>query len=162
MGVGGQRHAPAALSPGITRYSLYRRLGRPQGRSGWVLKITHPPELDSRTVQLFLEEPSVLRLAKNAPHFMEPEVLFDFTSSRHLSLSWARSIQSMPSPYIYLGSTLISPSPLRLGLSSDLFLSGLSTHVSHSLPNWSCLIWSPVEYFMINTNHWTPHYTILF
>jgi hypothetical protein len=31
MGVGGQRHVPAALLPGKTQYSLYRRLGRPQG-----------------------------------------------------------------------------------------------------------------------------------
>ena len=30
-GVGGQRHAPAALPPGKTRYPLYRRLGGPQG-----------------------------------------------------------------------------------------------------------------------------------
>ena len=28
-GVGGQRHAPAALPPGKTRYPLYRRLGGP-------------------------------------------------------------------------------------------------------------------------------------
>ena len=38
MGVGGQRDAPAALPPGKTRYPLYRRLGGPQGRSGWVWK----------------------------------------------------------------------------------------------------------------------------
>jgi hypothetical protein len=29
MRVGGQRHAPAALPPGKTRYPLYRRLGGP-------------------------------------------------------------------------------------------------------------------------------------
>jgi len=29
MGVGGQRHAPAALLPGKTRYPLHRRLGGP-------------------------------------------------------------------------------------------------------------------------------------
>ena len=34
MGMVGQRHAPAALRPGKTRYPLYRRLGGPQGRSG--------------------------------------------------------------------------------------------------------------------------------
>jgi hypothetical protein len=34
MRMGGQRHAPAALPPGMTRYPLYRRLGRAQGRSG--------------------------------------------------------------------------------------------------------------------------------
>jgi len=33
-GVGGQRHAPAALTLGKTRYPLYRQLGGPQGRSG--------------------------------------------------------------------------------------------------------------------------------
>jgi hypothetical protein len=52
MEVGGQRHAPAALPPGMTRYPLYRRLGRPQGRSGRVLKISPPPGFDPRTVQL--------------------------------------------------------------------------------------------------------------
>jgi hypothetical protein len=33
MGMGDQRHAPAALPTGKTRYPLYRRLGGPQGRS---------------------------------------------------------------------------------------------------------------------------------
>jgi len=51
MGVGGQRHAPAALPPGKTRYVLYRRLGGPQGRSGRVRKISPPPGFDPRTVQ---------------------------------------------------------------------------------------------------------------
>ena len=41
-GVGGQRHASATLPPGKTRYPLYRRLGRPQGRSGRVRKISPP------------------------------------------------------------------------------------------------------------------------
>jgi len=45
-GVGGQRHAPASLPPGKTRYPLYRRLGGPQGRSGRVRKIL-PPHRDS-------------------------------------------------------------------------------------------------------------------
>jgi hypothetical protein len=52
MGVGSQRHAPAALPPGMTRYPLYRRLDIPQGRSGLVLKISPPPGFDPRTVQL--------------------------------------------------------------------------------------------------------------
>jgi hypothetical protein len=43
MGVDGQLHDPAALPPGKeTRYSLYRRLGGPQGRSGLVWKISPP------------------------------------------------------------------------------------------------------------------------
>jgi hypothetical protein len=52
MGVGGQLHAPAALPAGMTRFPLYRRLGRPQGRSGRVLKISPPPGFDPRTVTL--------------------------------------------------------------------------------------------------------------
>ena len=51
-GGGGQRHAPAALPPAMTRYPLYRRLGRPQGWSGRVLKTSPTPGFDSRTVQL--------------------------------------------------------------------------------------------------------------
>jgi hypothetical protein len=31
MGVGGQRHTPAALPPGMTRYPLYTRLGSARG-----------------------------------------------------------------------------------------------------------------------------------
>src|SRR5215468_8162126 len=51
MGVGDQRHAPAALPPEKTRYPLYRRLGGPQGRPGRVRKIAPPPGFDPRTVQ---------------------------------------------------------------------------------------------------------------
>ena len=49
MGGGGQRHAQAALSPGKSRYPLYRRLGEPQGRSGQVRKISPLPGFDPRT-----------------------------------------------------------------------------------------------------------------
>ena len=51
MGVGGQRHALAALPPGKTQYPLYRRLGGPQGRSGRVRKISPLLGFDPRTFQ---------------------------------------------------------------------------------------------------------------
>ena len=51
MGMGGQRHAPAALHPGKTRYPLYRSLGRLQDRSEEVRKISSPPGFDLRTAQ---------------------------------------------------------------------------------------------------------------
>jgi len=51
MRMGDQRHAPAALPPGKARYTLYRRLGGPQGRSGQVRKISPLFEFDPRTVQ---------------------------------------------------------------------------------------------------------------
>ena len=47
MGVGGQRHAPAALTPGKTRYTLYTRLGGQQGRSGRVRKFSPPTGVQS-------------------------------------------------------------------------------------------------------------------
>ena len=57
MGVGGQRHAPAALPPGKTRYPLYRRLGGTQGRSGQVRKISptgiRSPDRPSRSDLLY-------------------------------------------------------------------------------------------------------------
>ena len=52
MGVGGQRHAPAAFTPGKNRYPLYRRLGGSQGQSGRVRKISPPPGFEPRTAQL--------------------------------------------------------------------------------------------------------------
>ena len=51
MGVGGQLYATTALPPGMTRYPLYRTLGGPQGRSGWLQKISPPPGFNLRTVQ---------------------------------------------------------------------------------------------------------------
>jgi len=51
MGVGGQRHPPAALRPGKTRYPLYRRLGGPQSRFRMVRKFLPSPALDPRTFQ---------------------------------------------------------------------------------------------------------------
>jgi hypothetical protein len=65
MGVGGQLHAPAALPPGMTLYPLYRRLGKPQGRSGLVLKILPSPGFDPWTVQLvicFLQNTGILAM----------------------------------------------------------------------------------------------------
>ena len=52
MGVGGQRHVPAALPPEKeTRYPLCRRLGGRQGRSERVQKISPLRGFDSLTVQ---------------------------------------------------------------------------------------------------------------
>jgi len=50
-----------------------------------------------------------------------------FTSARHLSLSWARSIHSIPPHPTSWRFILILPSHLRLGLQSDLFSSGFLT-----------------------------------
>jgi len=54
MGVGGQRHAPAAFSPGMTLQPLYKRLGKAQGETGRVWNISPPtgiqyPDLPNRS-----------------------------------------------------------------------------------------------------------------
>jgi len=51
MGVGGQRHAPAALPPENTRYPFYRRLGGPRSSLEGRGKFRLPPGFDPRTVQ---------------------------------------------------------------------------------------------------------------
>ena len=49
--MGGQHHAPAALTLGKTRYPLYMWLGEPKGRSECVRKISPPRGFDPRTIQ---------------------------------------------------------------------------------------------------------------
>ena len=51
MGVGDQRHTPAALRTGKTQHPLYRRLGGPQSRSGQVQNNSPPQEFNPRDVQ---------------------------------------------------------------------------------------------------------------
>jgi hypothetical protein len=51
-GAGGQHHAPAALPPGMTQHSFYRRLGGSQDRYRRVRKISPLPGFDPQTVEL--------------------------------------------------------------------------------------------------------------
>ena len=69
-----------------------------------------------------------------------------FTSARYLSLSWARSIQSMPSHTTSWRSILILFSHLRLGLPSGLFLSGFPTKTLYT----SVI---PHTYYMARPSH---------
>jgi hypothetical protein len=51
MGVSCQRHVPVALTPGMSRFPLYKSLDGPQDRFKRLWKISLPPGFDSRTVQ---------------------------------------------------------------------------------------------------------------
>ena len=55
MGVGGQRHAPAALPPGMSRYPLYRRLGGPvwTGAENLVPTVIRSPDRPARSESLY-------------------------------------------------------------------------------------------------------------
>jgi len=69
-GVGGQYHAPAVLSPGKTRYPLYRRAGGPQGQSGWVWKISSSSRIRS------LDCPAYNKLSQSTVKFLCVGYLF--------------------------------------------------------------------------------------
>jgi hypothetical protein len=66
MGVGGQRHALAALLLGKTRYLLYRKLDGPQVMFEQVRKISLSSGFDPRTVQPIAQ--SLYRLSYPGPH----------------------------------------------------------------------------------------------
>jgi len=70
----------------------------------------------------------LLELVKKFPAFYETRrSITAFTSAHHLSLSWARSIQSIPSHPTSWRSILALSSHLSLGLPSSLFPSGFPT-----------------------------------
>ena len=67
MGVGGQRHAPAALPRGVARYPSYRRLGRPHVKSRQVRKIS--PTTGIRSQDRAAHSESMYRLRYPGPRF---------------------------------------------------------------------------------------------
>ena len=75
-----------------------------------------------------LEKLTGLQLGKKFPAFYGTRRFFTaFTSARHLSLSWASSIQSIPSYPTSWRSVLILSSHLHLGLPGGLFSSSFPT-----------------------------------
>ena len=78
--------------------------------------------------RVLLEKPTGLQLVKKFPAFHGTQrFITALTSVRHLSLSWARPIQSIyPHPTSWR-SVLILSTHLRLGLPSGLFPSGFPT-----------------------------------
>jgi hypothetical protein len=76
--VGGQRHAPAAVPPGKTRYRLYRRLGGPASQPVWSCReILAPtgirfPDCSSRSESLYqLSYPGSANIYMNTKTMLE-------------------------------------------------------------------------------------------
>jgi hypothetical protein len=84
--------------------------------------------------RFLLEKLTGLKLVKKIPTFYGTRMFITaFTSARHLSLSWASSIQSIPPQPTSWRSILILSSYLRLGLPSGLFLSDFLTKILYML-----------------------------
>jgi hypothetical protein len=78
--------------------------------------------------RVLLEKLAGLQLVKKFPAFYGTRrFITAFESARHLSLSWASSIQSIPPHLTSWKSVLILSSHLRLGLPSGIFPSGFPT-----------------------------------
>ena len=128
--------------------------------------ITYLPTPWSRVL---LEKLTCVQLVKKFPVFYG-KFITAFTSARHLSLSWASSIQSIPRHPTSWRSTVILSSHLCQGLPSGLFPSGFPTkpciclssppHAIHTPPISFFLILSPVQYWVRNADHSAPHYVV--
>ena len=91
-----------------------------------------------------------------------------FTSARHLSISWARSIQSVP-PHLTSRRSILLSSHLRL-VSQVVSLPQVSPtkpcirlpyppYMLHAPPISFFSILSPEQYWVSSTHHSAPHYT---
>jgi len=112
--------------------------------------------------RVLLEKLTGLQLVEKFPAFYGTQKFITaLTSARHLSLSWASSIQStQPHPTSRI-SILILSSHLRLGLPSGLLPSGFPTktlykplpspYALHALPISFFLISLPAQYWVMGT-----------
>jgi hypothetical protein len=116
---------------------LYRRLKRPENgcihslpssdavNNAWSFSLSWSWAL--------LDKPPIVQPLKNFTAFYGTRWFITvFTRTLHWSLSWARSIQSIPSHPISVRSILILSTHLRFGLPSDLFPSGFPTNILYA------------------------------
>jgi hypothetical protein len=114
--------------------------------------------------RVLLEKLTCSQLVKKFPAFYGTRrFITAFTSTRYLSLSWASSIQSLPSHPTSWRSIFILSSHQRLGLPSGITSSGfpsetlytplLSPYVLHVPPTSFFFIWSPEQYWVKSTDH---------
>ena len=107
---------------------------RPIYESLGVKRLIHTP-----WSRVLLEKLTGSQLVKKFPAFHGiRRFITAFTTARHLSLSWAISIQSIPPHSSYWRSILILSSHLQLGLPNGLFPSGFPTKTLYTYPPHTC------------------------
>ena len=121
--------------------------------------------------RVLLEKLTGLQLVKKFPVFHGTRMFITaLTNVRHLSLSWARPIQSIyPHPTSWR-SMLILSTHLRLGLPSGLLPSDFPTntlyihsphpYAPHAQPISFFSILSHAQYWVSSTNHLPPRYAV--
>ena len=125
---------------------------------GWTDRQTLTYLLITPWKRVLLEKVTGSQLVKKFPAFYgSRRFITAFTSVRHLSLSWATSIQSMPSHPTFWRSILILSSHLRLGVPSGLIPSGFPTTILYTpllspvrstCPVYLISIISPEQYWL--------------
>jgi len=100
---------------------------------------------------VLLEKLTGPRLVKKFPAFYGTRrFITAFTSARHLSLSWARLIQSMPPHPTSWRFILIISSHLHLGLPSGLFPPGFPTKTLYTPVFYPILVTCPVHLIILH------------
>ena len=113
---------------------------------------------------VLLENLTGFQLLKKLPSFYGTRKFITvFTSARHMFLSWASSIESIPPHSTSWRSILILSSHLRLGLPCGLFPSDFPTRTLYAplsstpyalhAPPISFLILPPAQYWVSSTDH---------
>jgi hypothetical protein len=94
-----------------------------------------------------------VQLLKNFPAFYGTQRFVTvFTRALHWSLSWARSIHSVPPHYVSLRFILILSTHLRLGLPGSLFPSGFPTIILYTFPLFALRATCPAHDIYIYKN----------
>ena len=115
MEVGGQRHTPAALSPGKTRHPMYRRQGGPQGLSWRVRKILAPqPGFDPQTMH-------TSSAGYGTACLLQIRLLFFATPREAKKLSPPQPVQSHPRIRSYFPQTQLNINPAQVCLHTVRF-----------------------------------------
>jgi len=105
--------------------------------------------------RVLLEKLTGSQLVKKFPIFYETRrFITAFTSARHLSLSWASSIQSIPPHPTSWRSILILYFHLSLGLQSGLFLSGFPTKIQYTPPLYPLHATCPTHLILLDFITW--------